>query len=206
MQVSFDFSALHYLNQWLTSDCRLCTMLSEGDERAKLKALSKAAAAYRVARNVPKKYDVCCGMPRFKPVLDIIDPLTQADFTGDRVAAITSIRDRISARYGNRDVSSLTTKFLWLKLKSPIIIYDSQARNALGTKPGDLSDFYSAWESRFASNTHNIDAACRSLVNAKQYAIDTKLATEAYIGDIASQKWFKERVFDVHLWHVGGGA
>lgn len=206
MNVSFDFAALHYLNLWLASDLELCCALTEGNEDEKLTALKKPAAVYRVARNVRKKYDIELGIPRFKPILDIIDDLTEADFRRDRIAAIISIRDRISAQYGHRDVSSLTTKFLWLKIKSPIIIYDNQARKALGTDAGDLSAFYSVWQSRFTENADQINAACCSLARAARYAIDTVTATEKYISNIAANQWFKERVFDVSLWHVGNEA
>jgi hypothetical protein len=141
--VQFKFCALHYLNQWLAHDRIYWEGLAGNDEATKLKALNKAAAFYRVSRNLPSRYDSKKGLPRFKPVLDILDTLTPCNFEGDAlIPAIVRVRDQISAQYGKRGVLSLTTRFLWLKVRRPIIIYDNKARSAVGAKTGELADYY----------------------------------------------------------------
>jgi hypothetical protein len=203
-RVNFNYWALHYLNLWLSKDRKFCEALEGDDEAAKLHALTEAAAFYRVARNLPKAHDVDKQILRYKPVLDVIDALTPITFQEPQlISSIMEVRSQISQRYGDRGVTSLTTKFLWLKMKSPIVIYDSQARKALGTKPGDIPAYYSRWREQFNSFCDEINAACASLPRVHEYSAAANVPTPQYIQGIASQPWFKERVFDVYLWSLG---
>jgi len=203
-RVNFNYFALHYLNLWLSKDRKFCEALEGQDEAAKLGALAEAAAFYKVARNLRKVHDVENGILRYKPVLDVIDPLAPITFQGAQlIPSIMDVESQISQRYGDRGVMSLTTKFVWLKMKSPIVIYDSRARKALGTNPGDIHAYYSRWREQFNSSCNEISAACASLPRVHEYSEAPKLATPQYIEGIASQPWFKERVFDVYLWSLG---
>ena len=130
---SFEYCSLHYLNQWLTYDRGYCDALSNGTTETKLNTLKNAGGFYRVSRNLPTKYDVGKGRARYQPTLDILDQVDKKKLTIEPVIEINKIERKISAVYGDRNVLSLTTKFLWLKVKKPIIIYDSQARSAIGT-------------------------------------------------------------------------
>jgi hypothetical protein len=138
--------ALHYLNLWLSQDRESCEALAGNDEHKKLKQLKKAAVFYRVARNLPKQYDQKKGLERYGPILKILEPLKRKDFLGEPLLRyIEEVRCKISAAYGNHGTLSLTTKFLWLKIRSPILIYNSQARRALLAPQGDLAKYYSLW-------------------------------------------------------------
>ncbi len=203
-QVDFNYWALHYLNLWLSKDRKFCEALQGDDEAVKLQALTEAATFYRVARNLPRAHDVDNGIPRYKPVLEVIDALAPNTFLGTQlIPSIRGVMSQISERYGGRGVMSLTTKFLWLKMKSPIVIYDRQARNALGTNSGDIDAYYSRWREQFNLSCNEIDAACATLPRVHEYSVAPDLATPRYIEGIASQPWFKERVFDVYLWSLG---
>jgi hypothetical protein len=203
-RVNFNYWALHYLNLWLTKDRKFCEALEGHSEAGKLRALAEAAAFYRVARNLPKAHDVDQGFPRYKPVLDVIDALAPIMFQeAHLISSIEEVRSKISKRYGDRGVTSATTKFLWLKMKSPIVIYDSRVRKALGTKPEDIPAYYSRWREQFDSSCNEINAACALLPGVHEYSEVPEVATPQYVEAIASQPWFKERVFDVYLWSVG---
>ena len=202
-RVNFNYFALHYLNLWLSKDREFCEALQGHDEAGKLKALADAAAFYKVARNLPKAHDVGERILRYKPVLDVIEAQDPSTFQEVQlIPSIEDVRSQISEGYGRRGVTSLTTKFLWLKMKSPIIIYDSRARKALGTKAEDIRAYYSQWRERFDSSCNEINAACASLPRVNKYSAPDA-ATPRYIEEIASQPWFKERVFDVYLWSSG---
>jgi hypothetical protein len=203
-RVNFNYSALHYLNLWLSQDRKFCQALEGHDEAKKLQALTDAAVHYRVARNLPKVHDVGDGILRYKPVLDVIDALDPMTFQGTQlIPSIMNARSQISGKYGYKGVTSLTTKFLWLKMKSPIVIYDSRARKALGTKPEDIGTYYSRWREQFDSSCNEISAACAKLPIVHEYSEAPEVGTPQYIEGIASQPWFKERVFDVYLWSLG---
>jgi hypothetical protein len=202
-RVNFNYFALHYLNLWLSKDRNFCEALQGHDEAGKLKALADAAAFYKVARNLPKAHDVGEGILRYKPVLDVIDALDPSTFQEPRlIRSIEHVRSQISERYRGRGVTSLTTKFLWLKMKSPIIIYDRRARRALRTEPDDLEEYYSRWRKEFNLSCDEINAACASLPTVHVYSAPDAPTRQSVEG-IASQPWFKERVFDVYLWSLG---
>ena len=203
-RVNFNYFALHYLNLWLTKDCKWCEALAGENEEKKLVALAEAAVHYSVARNLPKAFDVEKGIPRYKPVLDAIDNLDPITFQGDLlIPSIVEVKSQISGTYGGPDLISLTTKFLWLKMKSPVVIYDGRAMKALGAKPKNIEDYYSRWQKLFASFGNEISVACALLHKVPEYSAP-HAATPQYIEGIASQPWFKERVFDVYLWDLGG--
>ena len=198
---TFEYCSLFYLNQWLEYDMGFCDALAKGTRSKKLDTLRKAGNFYRVARNLPSKYEG--GLKRYELVLDIIDFLNPADFKKDPIEKIHKVKDEISSKYGERGVLSLTTKFLWIKLKEPILIYDSQARIALGIKSEDLGSYYKKWRKEFEANKTAIVAACSQLPDMYKYAANQEIGTREYIGEIASTTWFYERVFDAYLWHKG---
>jgi len=199
---TFDYCSLYYLNQWLEHDKKYSEALEDGNETTKLSALKKALSFYGIARNLPTEYDEKKGLTRYKPVLDIIDSLKAEDFQDNIVEKICKVEARISQKYGNKGVLSLSTKLLWLKLKSPIIIYDNQARLALGTKVGDLDSYYNCWRKKFEVHSEEISNACERLYKMSKYAVDQDIGTKDYIQNISSEQWFKERVFDIYLWRT----
>jgi hypothetical protein len=203
---TFEYCSLHYLNQWLTYDRNYCLALAGTNQEAKLSALKSAGGFYRVARNVPTAFDEKIGINRFQPVLDILDNLSIDQFEKDPVKKILDIESQISSKYGNRGVLSLTTKFLWLKFKSPILIYDSLARIAVNSTDGDLVGYYKNWAAEFENHEDEIQSVCSKLSNLNLYATDQSIATKEYINIISSNKWFHERVFDIYLWSKGNNA
>ena len=203
---TFEYCSLHYLNQWLTYDQGYCQALSKGDEEKKLSALKSAGGFYRVSRNLPSEFDEKKGLKRYQPVLEILDAVSKEQFEDDPVKTILETERKISRKYGNRSVLSLTTKFLWLKIKQPILIYDSQARIAVGSTNGDLAGYYKKWVEGFEKHNNDIEAACSRLSELNLYAVDQKLGTKEYIKDVSSKSWFQERVFDIYLWSKGNSA
>jgi hypothetical protein len=203
-KLTFKCCSLQYLNQWLNHDRISCEALASGDEAEKLKAMKKAADFYRVSRNLRTEHDSKKGLPRYKPLLDVLDSQLPETFATNLIEAIERTRDRISRQYGHRGVLSLTTKFLWLKVKTPIIIYDSRARAALGIKATipDLGSYYSIWREQFDDHADEIEVACKSLEHVVEYSVDPKVASTDYVRDLACQQWFRERVFDNYLWNL----
>jgi len=199
---AFEYCSLQYLNQWLEKDSNYCHVLANGNKKEKLQILKSAAGFYRIARNLPTKFDQGQGLIRYEPVLEIIDTVTPQDFSNNTISRIREIEKLLSEKYGRRTVLSLTTKFLWIKIKSPIIIYDSQARIAIGSENGDLESYYDAWKAAFKENQKQIETACRKLSNLTLYTVNPYIDSE-YISEVSSNDWFHERVFDIYLWNKG---
>jgi hypothetical protein len=200
---TFEYCSLQYLNQWLTYDREFCDALSGLNREDKLAALKRAGGFYRVARNLPREFDEEKEIPRFSPILDIIDEVDPNQFQKNTVTGILEIGKKISEKYGEKKVLSLTTKFLWLKLQSPIIIYDSQARIALGTKDGNLIAYYEEWLKNFKKCEDQIKQACAKLSDLHLHTVNYEMEREEYIKSISSERWFHERVFDIYLWNKG---
>jgi hypothetical protein len=203
-RADFRYCALHYLNQWISQDRHLVEAMTHGSRQNKLDALRRFAFLYRVARTLPDKYDLGRGLARFEPVLRVIERQSVERFNGKAlIPSIKRVAELISREYHGKSVISPTTKFLWSRFRSPILIYDSQCREALGTPAGDLDTYYVRWHEEFQRNRSEIDRACASLLQVRAYTIDPTVATRAFVQQTVSEQWFKERVFDMYLWSKG---
>lgn len=203
MKHSLEYFSLHYLDMWLRHDRQIHQSMNNGTREEKLISIKEAATHYKVARNLPKKYDEDIGCARYEPILEVIDKAIASDFSRDTVKSISKVHNKISKAYGDRGVLSFTTKLLWLKIRDPIIIYDSQAREALNADDGDLSGFYEAWRTEYSTHSKAIASVCAKLSSVSKYSCDQTIATPAYVQAISAQSWFQERVFDMYLWHRG---
>ncbi|MDD2776815.1 MAG: hypothetical protein PHU06_12745 [Gallionella sp.] len=206
---NFEFCSLHYLNQWIIKDSKYCEGLRNGNEDKKLTTLQDAAGFYKVARNLhtTESFKPTESHKRYQSVLECIDSLRSSDFSSCPTTKVMEIERQISDQYGDgkRSVLSLTTKLLWLKVKEPIVIYDSQARNALEIEPGELDgkypEYYDAWQRAFKHHKTKIADVCAKLPELHLYAANR--TPKAEIEAVANQNWFHERVFDIYLWNKG---
>lgn len=197
---TFDYCALQFLNQWIEKEKGYCAAVASADLETRREGLVGAAGHFRIARNLPIEHE---NGGRYQAVLDALDEIDNA--TADNaVHLVSSLQQTVSAAYGGRKVLSAVTKFLWLKIKAPVRIYDSQARCALGTAENDYPAFYSAFTEKFENFRYEIDSACARLNNVLSYSVASG-ATPEQISSLASQHWFKERVLDVYLWNAGNG-
>lgn len=193
---SFDYCALHYLNMWIAHDSVYYNGLKRNKIDEKLESLKKAAKYYKVARNLPKKYDK---KERYSDVLNIIENVKSTKNSTGTINLIKETEGKISGIYG-RKALSFTTKILWLKLQDPIIIYDKKVRTALGTRDGDITQFYEEWQRKYAECEGQIALACARLRKISRYSYNNIPAEE--IAKLSSRSWFKKRVFDMYLWHL----
>jgi hypothetical protein len=205
-QVTFEYSALRYLNMWLETDRDACLAFKKtkkNDQNKRLQALARFVSEYSIDRTLRLKHDVKKGKPRYAPLLEIIDQYDSSDFRGGNLFPIVQNAERkIAKAYGTRTALSATTKCLWLKVQYRIIIYDSQVRKALGTKEGDYATFCDRWLESFREHRPKIEAVCTSLTKMCRYSIDPDTA-EKYIASVSSKRWFQNRVFDIYLWSGG---
>ncbi len=205
MKHSWEYLSLHYLDMWLGNDQFYHASLNSENCEEKLDCIKKALTHYKVARNLPRVYDAENGIQRYEPILNIIDEVSACSFADNTVESITNVKRRISEAYGNRGVLSITTKLLWLKIRTPIIMYDSRSCQALNTDARDFSGFYTAWKNEYEKHEKNIAKACTKLSRVSKYSCDQTIANPAYVKCISAKPWFQERVFDMYLWHKGGG-
>jgi len=196
---NFDYCALQFLNHWLDKEEIYCDLLSSSNLEDQRQALVKAGGYFRVARNVPKKYDL--NGKRYQAILDILSTIDNISLD-NVVEVVNEVKTSISKNYGNRQVLSLTTKFLWLKFKAPVRIYDTQARISLGTQENNYYAFHEAFSLYYKDKESEIIEACNKLENVITYLVNPNMSPED-IENIVSEQWFRERVLDMYLWNNG---
>lgn len=201
---SLKYAALATLNLWLMTDSLVHKDLNNGTKIEKLDAIARGASRFGFWHELDPKYDEGVGLPSFQSALDVIDGLTPNEFTEDATKSINKISIQLSLRYGNRNVVSATSKLLWMKFRSPIVIYDKDAALALGTRL--LWEYYDQWHARFAVYEQGVIAACHSLQDVIEYVYDPVVATSKYIADLSGSGWFRSRVFGTYLTNIGRAA
>jgi len=232
MEVNFNYYALKYLmNVWLGNDCECVKLITNNDKDKRLEAIKKAASFYSISRNFPTKFDLTEEEEeiaaksnkkikpdkRYRHVLSILEELGNDKFTSlmsyEKVCKrVLEIKSEISKKYSSNDkernLISATTKFLWLKYKSPIVIYDSRAVRAITEMSGDLKvkdykTFYDKWKEEYKNNQPDIKKACNRLYDIEDFLPDRECEPLRNIKDWTSKPWFHERVFDIYLWEEG---
>jgi hypothetical protein len=66
-----------------------------------------------------------------------------------------------------------------------------------------LQSNYARWRRGFNENAKDIEAACKSLQTVVEYSVNPALATPRYVEELSGHQWFRERVYDIYLWHGG---
>jgi hypothetical protein len=196
-------SAMQYAEYWEQRERAFVETLANGDEDACLLTLQNAAGYFKIARNFRKAFDVGRGLARLAPVRDLLHGtpyrLVEQQTLGPLVE---SLRHQLGALYGGRDRLSAATKFLWLLHGDPVIIFDSQARIALGTPHANYDAYVERWRDAYTLYADAIRTACHSLPRTSGLAADPKARSErARVG--FDHEWFRRRVFDIHLWNIG---
>jgi len=198
----FEFCAIHYLEQWFCTEQALYLSLRGRNSALKLDAIADSVQFFGVARNLPKKFDTEIGMSRYEPLLAVVNEFEAKEIDGKNVLAVVKdFRSTLSAKYGGRDVLSLSTKILWLLHRDPVIIYDSRVRSALNAPEGNYPAYVEHWLSMFDVHAASIQTVCAALPKFYRYIrcgsrISMDLARAA-----CEEEWFMKRVLDIYLWH-----
>lgn len=199
--VSWEYAALYYLNWWLRHDSRYRSALRAADPDKQQWAVQQAAVRYGVARNLPTRCDKERGLERLEPVREVLMDVPACKVNRTNVAAVVSdFSQRVSAKYDRADVLSLATKFLWLRFRSPVLVYDRNVSASLGYKGRDFAEYSRIWRAEYERVAERVNNACVRLPELSDFCFDPS-ATSGSVAAIAGKRWFKERVFDVCHWH-----
>ncbi|MEW7864658.1 hypothetical protein [Aeromonas diversa] len=200
---NFHYFSMMYLNDWFYWDEPFISRISDTNKDKRIMGLHDAAKYYKVTRNfktIPERV-------RFEKALDELELISCPSNAEDAISTVNELSSALMKNYGRNAVSA-ASKFLWLKFKSPILIYDSRAYEWLRTRGhqipvGDYASYYDAWNSAYSEAESIIDASTKGLFKVKEYsqAYDRE---EQAIKTLTSERWFKERVFDKYLWFNAG--
>lgn len=197
------YAATSYLHDWIRHDRRFHETFSiEKSEQISRETgictLVEVAKEYSVIRNFRKIEESERLGCAYDKLLEISRPT---------IAEVGQVVDRFAKElgeiYGANHESKLlsaASKFLWMRFRSPIIVYDTLAWNWLQNQnllksADDYSAYITAWESRYSDFQEDIKHGCSELVAIKKFTLGWNLSDDE-LKSWTSGDWFHHRVFD----------
>lgn len=120
---------------------------------------------------------------------------------------VTKLADRFKKRFDQFNLSA-ASKLLWLRKRSPYLIYDKRAVTALrrlGNKKLDsYASYCDAWQREYRERSSAISAAASGLIELPRAYTAVFSMTDSELSELVHESWFCERVFDIYLWENGG--
>lgn len=196
----FEFCALRYLLQWQRKEASLHAHMQSANPD--LAHLRKALRYFQVARNFRGlKRD-----PRAEIVRDkLLGARARSDLSPEQQVEILASSFKEAEFQHNISAAS---KLLWLSSRKPII-YDSRAFIALEKEYGhkglkkDYGAYCESWKRAYEQNVQAILNAVNELPKIRAYLPGDTPADKQLLS-LVRKPWFRERVFDIYLWELGG--
>lgn len=159
--------------------------------------LIEAANYYRVIRTFKRSQEG-------DRLQDAYQGLSGIGFLGrsDVTKTVCEFAKSLKEKYGLFALSA-ASKFLWLRFRSPIVIYDSLVRNYLGQRQSGFSDgvyesYYLTWRTKYEENHERVREACGCLIAVKKFTLASGIEDEK-LYEWTKSEWFMERVFDHYM-------
>lgn len=196
---NFKYFALMYLNDWHFWDSPLSERIFSSNEEDSLNAFHSAAKYYKVTRNFP----INESETRLQGALDLVKSDSNKLLENNVCEIVNNLALEFERRYGKNAVSA-ASKFLWLRHKSPVVIFDSRAKKWLGRNgykvpSNNYEGYREQWLSAFSDNSKKIKEACAALTTVRDFSMAFESSAEE-VESVTTSIWFQERVFDKYLW------
>ena len=193
----FEYCAARFLDQWERKERPLHVALSGNPSSD---AVRKALASFQVARGFAGLSGKAASV-----VAALLDASNQLD-EQNVVTRVDMLADRFEKDFGTRNLSA-ASKLLWLRCRSPVLIFDARAVNALGRlrhelKGSSYHTFYHAWRREYDSRQTELEYAIHALEGIKPFTASWYRSSVTFRADIRA-RWFSERTFDLFLWELG---
>lgn len=194
----YEYFAMKYINQWLLKEKPLHENLS--DKHITEVWISKSLHFFQVARTFKGLSDGDGKGFIAQTLLDNSKRLTVNNFP-DKVEKLAG---DFNDKFGSRNISA-ASKLMWLRKRSPVIIYDKWAKKALVnkglSKQATYTEYCNAWKLEYVKHQKAIKKACGNLLGIKTFCALWEL-TDTESREIIKSDWFQERVFDMYLLHA----
>ena len=198
---NFLYAAHSYLNEWMYRDRGFHEVLAfdkwhETDAAKGRKCLVEMATYYGVIRTLKVTGEELRLQAAYDKVSEIQPPTVT-----DAAAKVEDLARALESVYGKTPWSA-ASKFLWMRFRSPIVIYDSIASRWLckhGTYSDDSYENYcKAWLSKYCELEDQIREACAEIVAIKKFTLAYE-TPDSELSEWTSSRWFMERVFDHYM-------
>lgn len=196
----FEFCALRFLIQWKSKEQCL-----HRDIRAEptVNQFRSALRYFKVARNFKGLGEEDIAVLALRAFMEVRE---QDNITPEEKVIMLARRFKADGFQANLSAAS---KLLWLKYRGPLVIYDSRAVAALTAHFGrDIGNknyhkYCEVWRGEYKRHVEKIDKAVRQLQHVRDFMPTWRMSNETLLR-MANRPWFKERVFDIYLWEIGG--
>jgi hypothetical protein len=200
MNVSLHYAAFSYLDEWIWRDSRFHQTLryetwqgTSADLGAR--ELAKAATYYGVARTLKKTNEE----PRLMGAYEELGK-TRLLEENEVPEVVERFAEKLHTIYGTHALSA-ASKFLWLKFRSPVVIYDSMVSKWICKnceyRDDGYANYFKYWHEKFPEYEERIKEACAELVTpiVKGFTLACDVADDQ-LSEWTTSRWFRERVFD----------
>jgi hypothetical protein len=203
MSLNFLYAAHTYVDDWVWYDRKAHAVIGieavqEPDLADACDQLRSVAQGYSVMRNFKAEGS---GVVRLGPVWAALKEVPRPVSDEDAKACVAQLVTTLERIY-HRDLWSAASKFLWMRFREPIIIYDALAWNWMRahhrcSAGGGYNGFYDGWRTSFEEHRGDVNVACEELLRAQvRRFLCPSDVTEVEFEAAVSSRWFAERVFD----------
>ncbi len=198
MENRFYYSASTYLDEWMARDRGYHERLAyiahgQISDTEGIEWLVKTATYYRVIRTLKTIEE----KPRLLAAYNLLLAIQPPAGIEDVVRSVESLAEDLRIVYGTTPLSA-ASKFLWMRFRSPIVIYDSIAAGWLknqGYKDDGYRSYIATWSKKYREFEEEIAQACGELKLFKKFTLASGTSDEL-LTEWTSSRWFRERVFD----------
>ena len=197
---SFEYCAAKYLDLWIRKEELMHTRLQSVQPSAG--SVRAALALFKVSRG----FSEIEKSKQQKTVAKLLREYGGAVSRKTVVARVTELANAFQKPFGMTNISA-ASKLLWLRLRDPVVLFDSRAVKALrhfghDLNSQDYSSYYTAWQTQFSCDRKAVRSAALKLPGHYRFTAAAHLG-RGYVEQICAQDWFVERVYDQYLWQVG---
>lgn len=197
-----EYCAARFLRQWENDESSLCNRISKNPNN---EDILNALAYFMVSRN----FRGISEEPRLQRyVRENLESVKNNHRLARPLDKVTTLATLFKKEWHQYNLSA-ASKLLWLSYKAPYIIYDKRAVNALTRKAShkriknNYEKYMYAWRTEYKSLSGDITAAIENLPNGRLFMPRTSYP-DTKLKSFSRSTWFKERVFDIFLWELGG--
>jgi hypothetical protein len=195
---NFYYAAYSYLDEWMRKDRQFHAKLGR-DQSGDISDESGAACLVEVA----KYYGVLRTLrtneehPRLKAAYRALQNI-EAINERTLVETVEGFTKTLAAAYRVHALSA-ASKFLWMRFRSPVLIYDSLVAKWL-CKNGDYrndgyANFRVAWMKKYQQYESEVRDAAASLKSVRRFTLAWEVS-DIELESWTSSTWFLHRVFD----------
>ncbi len=201
MPNNFNYAASTYLDDWIYKDQRFSRLLSVKNE-ANLSLTEGAACLVEVATHygVHRTLRDIGEVPRLKAAYELLPKQEQISQVEMFTVVETLARD-LGNTYGKIALSA-SSKFLWMRYRDPIIIYDSIVSTWLSThcrlKEYGYRAYCEKWLEEYSKHSEEVHKACLEVRGIKRFTLACDCPDED-IAEWTTSEWFMRRVFDYYM-------